>query len=218
MKKAFTLIELLVVIAIIAILASILFPVFSRAREKARQASCQSNLKQLGLAAAMYSQDYDETYVSVYREVDGTPGFTGTDYSWRVSLMPYIRNVQIFQCPSYRPSSMFDGSIPDVGQNGGYAMNTVHWVSGSPTPPSGVADNSVYDVAKTITFTDYDGGISISNTDGSNTPGFIRGDAGGRRHNDGANYCYYDGHVKFMRPSAVKCEVGDCAWAVEGTH
>jgi len=60
--KAFTLIELLVVIAIIAILAAILFPVFARARENARKATCQSNLKQLGIAFAMYCQDYDQTY------------------------------------------------------------------------------------------------------------------------------------------------------------
>src|SRR5438270_674257 len=61
-RRGFTLIELLVVIAIIAILAAILFPVFAQAREKARQAACQSNLKQLGLAAMMYTQDYDGTY------------------------------------------------------------------------------------------------------------------------------------------------------------
>src|SRR5947209_15517704 len=61
-KKGFTLIELLVVIAIIAILAAILFPVFARAREKSRQISCLSNLKNIGLATLMYAQDYDETF------------------------------------------------------------------------------------------------------------------------------------------------------------
>src|SRR3954449_5967067 len=65
-KLGFTLIELLVVIAIIAIMAAILFPVFAQAREQARKASCQSNLKQLGLGLAMYTQDYDETYPPPY--------------------------------------------------------------------------------------------------------------------------------------------------------
>src|SRR5579872_2787695 len=67
-RRGFTLIELLVVIAIIAILAAILFPVFARAREQARKASCISNMKQLGLAALMYTQDYDETWPTMYLE------------------------------------------------------------------------------------------------------------------------------------------------------
>src|SRR2546429_1371192 len=69
--RGFTLIELLVVIAIIAILAAILFPVFAQAREKARQSSCQSNLRQLGLATQLYAQDYDETY-PLAQYADGT--------------------------------------------------------------------------------------------------------------------------------------------------
>ena len=74
-RKAFTLIELLVVIAIIAILAAILFPVFARAREKARQASCQSNLKEIALAWLMYAQDYDER--TVLQTVGPIAGYTG---------------------------------------------------------------------------------------------------------------------------------------------
>ena len=219
MKRGFTLIELLVVIAIIAILASILFPVFSRAREKARQASCASNLKQIALAAIMYSQDYDETYPSAWRDVDGSGDWSAGDYSWRVMLLPYIRNVQIFQCPSYRSAAganAFTGTGSDYGQTAGYAMNVVHWMSGPPTPPSGVSDSMVYDASNVIVFTDYNDGIEISNG-GDNTLGWHRTDAAGKRHNDGANYAFYDGHVKFLRPTAVKDGEGgsDSMWSVE---
>ena len=94
--SAFTLIELLVVIAIIAILAAILFPVFARARENARRSACQSNLKQIGLGFAQYTQDYDETLPV---GVDSSPGsFWGA--SWVGRLQPYIKSGQIFTCPS----------------------------------------------------------------------------------------------------------------------
>ncbi|MCE5215684.1 DUF1559 domain-containing protein, partial [bacterium] len=94
-RHGFTLIELLVVIAIIAILAAILFPVFARAREKARQSACQSNLKQVGLAAQMYAQDYDETMVRAWRMTNDNNGTT-----WADMLMPYMKNLQMLDCPS----------------------------------------------------------------------------------------------------------------------
>jgi prepilin-type N-terminal cleavage/methylation domain len=93
--SAFTLIELLVVIAIIAILAAILFPVFAQAREKARQASCLSNQKQIGLAAMQYAQDYDETMPILYY-VKNSP----SSPHWMDLLYPYIKSEAIFSCPS----------------------------------------------------------------------------------------------------------------------
>src|SRR5688572_15010572 len=98
----FTLIELLVVIAIISILAAILFPVFGRARENARRSSCQSNLKQIGLGAAQYTQDYDETICPsrIYADTNLTyPDSSATD-SYYDLLLPYTKNDQIFACPS----------------------------------------------------------------------------------------------------------------------
>jgi prepilin-type N-terminal cleavage/methylation domain-containing protein len=100
--RGFTLIELLVVIAIIAILAAILFPVFARAREKARQTSCLSNVKQLALGLMMYSQDYDEmwpfmTYADCFNASSGA--WLGS-VPWTASVQPYVKNGQIGICPS----------------------------------------------------------------------------------------------------------------------
>jgi len=101
-KKGFTLIELLVVIAIIAILAAILFPVFAQAREKARQASCMSNLKQIGLAELQYVQDYDEKYSGSYIN---TPN--GRTY-YPDLIYPYAKNAQIFICPDSTETDRFN--------------------------------------------------------------------------------------------------------------
>ncbi len=90
-KSAFTLIELLVVIAIIAILAAILFPVFAQAREKARQATCLSNFKQIGLAVLMYAQDYDESFNPSEVSLSGGGNFA-TGYDWTQIVNPYIKN------------------------------------------------------------------------------------------------------------------------------
>ena len=95
-RNGFTLIELLVVIAIIAIIASILFPVFQKVRENARNASCQSNLKQIGLAIMEYTQDSDETLPT--RRLAITDA---TEYeSWRAMIYPFVKSIGVFQCPS----------------------------------------------------------------------------------------------------------------------
>ena len=110
-SRAFTLIEILVVIAIIAILAAILFPVFARARENARRASCMSNLKQLGLGVMMYTQDYDDHVPSAFQyEVPGDKNYLN---SWMQLIMPYTKSAQLCVCPSWSQASVYTDNGPN---------------------------------------------------------------------------------------------------------
>jgi prepilin-type N-terminal cleavage/methylation domain-containing protein/prepilin-type processing-associated H-X9-DG protein len=126
-KVGFTLIELLVVIAIIAILAAILFPVFAQARESARKANCLSNLKQIGLAVAMYNQDYDGTYPSQQRDGEqinlpgAEPVYKNVQQNYMDELYPYVKNTKVFTCPSDKPSP--DKANAVKGWGNGYHFN-----------------------------------------------------------------------------------------------
>jgi prepilin-type N-terminal cleavage/methylation domain-containing protein/prepilin-type processing-associated H-X9-DG protein len=131
-RNGFTLIELLVVIAIIAILAAILFPVFAKAREKARQASCASNEKQIGLALLQYVQDSDEILPYVWF---GPGGYQASDpaagkYKWMDASLPYIKSAAIFDCPddsgpgkTYVPYTQLPNGNTNVNVYGGYVYN-----------------------------------------------------------------------------------------------
>jgi prepilin-type N-terminal cleavage/methylation domain-containing protein/prepilin-type processing-associated H-X9-DG protein len=129
-KAAFTLIELLVVIAIIAILAAILFPVFAQAREKARQTTCISNLKQIGLALVMYRQDYDEKNVHQWPFGNGWKigqnadrDVWDWDHTFYEVLYPYLKNKDVSRCPSAGTAPYVSIPDPTRGTPGGFSMS-----------------------------------------------------------------------------------------------
>jgi prepilin-type N-terminal cleavage/methylation domain-containing protein/prepilin-type processing-associated H-X9-DG protein len=124
-RRGFTLIELLVVIAIIAILAAILFPVFAKARAKARQTACLSNVRQLGTAVLSYNQDYDDCFPPVYNDRYGYPQ---NRWMWADMIMPYSKNRQIFACPSSTAEDWGQNAVaPASGPNGNMQWTRYCW-------------------------------------------------------------------------------------------
>ncbi len=179
MRRGFTLIELLVVIAIIAILAAILFPVFARAREKARQTSCLSNVKQIGLAFMMYVQDYDELFPVYYLGNWAPAGHFSAPYVWwDTPIQSYIKNLQVYRCPS-------TGATP-VSYNNDYGWN--HNVFGGGTK----ALAQIETPAQLFLLTDKGAGGG---------PYVMSGQyyACTNRHNGGANFAFADGHAKWHK-------------------
>ncbi len=191
-SRGFTLIELLVVIAIIAILAAILFPVFARAREKARQSSCLSNVKQGSLGILMYAQDYDERLPSMYRYM---PPPVGTDNLYWVQdvIAPYVKNAQVFVCPS--KSWAYGGARPPTLPNpmvGSYTMPTFisDYALGSIVRPSSVimwfdcTNPDFWGMVKTDIPQPGGNDLRIAKV-----------------HNEGFNMAYCDGHCKWLTQS-----------------
>jgi len=230
-RRGFTLIELLVVIAIIAILAAILFPVFAKAREKARQASCQSNLKQLALSAIMYRTDYDERNLQYYRGpgnpnpvddwVNGQPVPSSVNrYSWGVQIMPYIKNVQVFVCPS-QPAPMTRSTCashaPFRWMSYGMSISYVNSKGGR------WADKIDSDVSNSNCVMFSDGCGRYYNCAGHTNHGTCGATAGWaepplnldfgvpvnagaerNRHNEQIDNAYYDGHVKSVKGNKIR--------------
>ncbi len=221
-RHGFTLIELLVVIAIIAILAAILFPVFARAREKARQTSCLSNVKQTTLGIFMYAQDYDEM-LPITMEVD-QHGASTVLHMWWSALDPYIKNEQIRWCPS-DPDRNRD---PDLW--GSYLMNGM-LTAGSRSfnaaeRPSetvlmaeraenwrNVDENDPNDPTSPYYDLCYDSWLPNGNwQDGDSAWPPVYGELllDTERHNGGSNYGFLDGHAKWMRwPETVRSQANN---------
>ncbi|MES2464016.1 MAG: DUF1559 domain-containing protein [Armatimonadota bacterium] len=226
--SAFTLIELLVVIAIIAILAAILFPVFAQAREKARQAACLSNEKQIALGIMMYTADYDETLPSswmgngVATSAVGIDQSVGPAYTWQYMILPYTKNDGIFTCPSNRFTapenlySIFYGT-PAVKQPLHYVPNRQVMgqmkVDGvSPLAALSSPAESILIVENKARYADAQWNNAWNTLDTANVmrnfitqqpEPVVPGEGYLQSHQKMSNFVFADGHVKAMRPQAT---------------
>jgi prepilin-type N-terminal cleavage/methylation domain-containing protein/prepilin-type processing-associated H-X9-DG protein len=188
-RRGFTLIELLVVIAIIAILAAILFPVFAKAREKARQSSCLSNVKQLNLGILQYAQDYDERMPLEAGYLTPAQFLAGPEWPnyWWEQVMPYLKNSQILSCPSESRRYVFSGNASDTRYSVNYSYNIF---------ASGQSLGTCARPSET--------GLNV---DGMNNYWRLFDAPGGTNtnflwttkiHNDGFNASFVDGHAKWI--------------------
>ena len=206
-RRGFTLIELLVVIAIIAILAAILFPVFAKAREKARQSSCQSNLKQMGLAILQYCQDYDEQYPKAWMGAANGGSIPGVQWKWMDSIAPYCKSTQIFDCPS--AGSVVKYQVATGTAYGSYVINSAYWSGADGHSPSGTWSGLAMAAAPatTIWVTDGNGAATFETAWQNKAANPIIGTDNGMpsmantvaRHMEMANALFCDGHVKSQK-------------------